>query len=135
MQRSAMLLSTMFGLAAGHGSLTIPQVRNSIDRHAPQWKGVRARSTRRSRVCAIPCCGCSREKERGSDPSRRRGQGYPKVPDFPGTGRWGLPNETCGTVPWSCQEGCSCSNGTSACDVGQSCFWFSSGESLGVCLL
>jgi hypothetical protein len=48
-----MLLSTMFGLAAGHGSLTIPQVRNSIDRHAPQWKGVRALSTRRSRVCML----------------------------------------------------------------------------------
>ena len=57
--------------------------------------------------------------------------GYPTVPDFPGTGRWGLPNETCGTRPPSCQEGCSCSNGTSACDVGQSCFWFSSGCTIG----
>jgi hypothetical protein len=65
MQRSAMLLSTMFGLAAGHGSLTIPQVRNSIDRHAPQWKGVRALSTRRSRVCAIPLLRLlSRKRER-----------------------------------------------------------------------
>jgi hypothetical protein len=45
--------------------------------------------------------------------------GYPIVPDFPGTGRWGLPNESCATVPPSCQEGCSCSNGTEACDVGQ----------------
>ena len=49
--------------------------------------------------------------------------GYHHIPDFPGTGRWGLPNETCGTRPPSCQEGCSCSNGTEACDVGQSCFW------------
>jgi len=53
------------------------------------------------------------------------------VPDFPGTGRWGLPNETCGTRPPSCQEGCSCSNGTAACDVGQSCFWFASGATIG----
>ena len=58
-------------------------------------------------------------------------QGYPKIPDFPGTGRWGLANETCGTVPWSCQEGCSCSNGTEPCDVGQSCFWFASGCTIG----
>ena len=28
------------GVVAGHGSLTIPQVRNAIDRQAPQWKGV-----------------------------------------------------------------------------------------------
>ena len=26
---------------------------------------------------------------------------------------------------------CSCSNGTEACDVGQSCFWFSSGCTIG----
>lgn len=58
-------------------------------------------------------------------------QGYPHIPDFPGTGRWGAPNETCGSVPWSCQEGCSCSNGTSPCDVGQSCFWFASGCTIG----
>lgn len=57
--------------------------------------------------------------------------GYPTVPDFPGTGRWGLPNETCGTRPPSCQEGCSCSNGTEACDVGQACFWFASGATIG----
>ena len=57
--------------------------------------------------------------------------GYPTVPDFPGTGRWGLPNETCATRPWSCQEGCTCSNGTESCDVGQSCFWFSSGCTIG----
>lgn len=57
--------------------------------------------------------------------------GYPTVPDFPGTGRWGLPNETCGTIPWSCNEGCSCSNGTSSCDSAQSCFWFSSGCTIG----
>ena len=94
--RSAALALAIVGSADAHGSLTVPQVRNSIDRLAPQWKG-----------------------------------GYPKVPDFPGTGRWGLPNETCGTVPWSCQEGCSCSNGTSPCDVGQSCFWFASGCTIG----
>ena len=34
------------------------------------------------------------------------------IADFPGTGNWGKPGETCGTQPWSCQEGCSCSNGT-----------------------
>ena len=62
--RSAALALALVGSADAHGSLTVPQVRNSIDRLAPQWKG-----------------------------------GYPKVPDFPGTGRWGLPNETCGTVP------------------------------------
>lgn len=83
-------------LVLGHGSLTIPQTRNAIDRFAPQWLG-----------------------------------GYPALPDFPGTGRWGRPNETCGTRPWSCQEGCSCSNGTEPCDVGQSCFWFSSGATIG----
>lgn len=84
-------------MAQGHGSLTIPQTRNAIDRLADPWKG-----------------------------------GYPLIPDFPGTGRWGNPkNETCGTVPWSCQEGCTCSNGTEACDVGQSCFWFSSGCTIG----
>lgn len=33
-----MLLSCL-GAAHGHGSLVIPQVRNSIDRLAPQWKG------------------------------------------------------------------------------------------------
>jgi hypothetical protein len=80
----------------GHGSLVIPQTRNSIDRLAAPWKG-----------------------------------GYPAIPDFPGTGRWGLPNETCGSRPWACQEGCSCSNGTEACDVGQSCFWFTSGTTIG----
>lgn len=80
----------------GHGSLVIPQSRNSIDRLLPQWAG-----------------------------------GYPAQPDFPGTGRWGLPNQTCATVPWSCQEACVCSNGTSPCDVGQSCFWFSSGCTIG----
>ena len=68
---TAALLAVCLPLAEGHGSLVIPQVRNSIDRLAPEWKG-----------------------------------GYPKIPDFPGTGRWGMPNETCGTVPWSCQEGC-----------------------------
>ena len=100
--RMAALLATLLVVAillptaAGHGSLVLPQTRNSIDRLAPQWKG-----------------------------------GYPTVPDFPGTGRWGLPNETCGTTPPSCQEGCSCSNGTEACDVGQSCFWFSSGCTIG----
>ncbi len=26
-------------MASGHGSLVIPQTRNSIDRLAPQWKG------------------------------------------------------------------------------------------------
>jgi len=83
-------------LVAGHGSLVIPQVRNSIDRLAPQWRG-----------------------------------GYPHVPDFPGTGRWGRANESCGSRPPSCQEGCSCSNGTEPCDVGQSCFWFSSGCTIG----
>jgi len=93
--RVTALLALTIG-ADAHGSLVIPQTRNAIDRHAPQWKG-----------------------------------GYPSVPDFPGTGRWGLPNETCGTRPWSCQEGCSCSNGTEACDVGQSCFWFSSGCTIG----
>merc|ERR1719426_752331 len=67
--------------AVGHGSLVIPQVRNSIDRLAPQWRG-----------------------------------GYPTVPDFPGTGRWGLANESCGSHPPSCQEGCSCSNGCATCD-------------------
>lgn len=29
-------------LVAGHGSLTIPQVRNSVDRHAREWMGVRS---------------------------------------------------------------------------------------------
>jgi len=57
--------------------------------------------------------------------------GYPTVPDFPGTGRWGLPNETCSTRPWSCNEGCSCSNGTTNCDSAQSCFWFASGCTIG----
>ena len=57
--------------------------------------------------------------------------GYPKLPDFPGTGRWGDANESCATRPWACQEGCSCSNGTDACDVGQSCFWFTSGSTIG----
>eukprot|EP00746_Dinoflagellata_sp_MGD_P030095 gnl/MRDRNA2_/MRDRNA2_17129_c0_seq1.p1 gnl/MRDRNA2_/MRDRNA2_17129_c0~~gnl/MRDRNA2_/MRDRNA2_17129_c0_seq1.p1 ORF type:complete len:399 (+),score=55.23 gnl/MRDRNA2_/MRDRNA2_17129_c0_seq1:54-1199(+) len=96
MLNSCVILSA-FVTVDGHGSLVIPQVRNAIDRHAPQWKG-----------------------------------GYPKVPDFPGTGRWGDPRkENCGTKPWACQEGCSCSNGTSACDVGQSCFWFSSGCTIG----
>eukprot|EP00729_Bicosta_minor_P003614 gene3614-23170_t len=85
----------------GHGSLVIPQTRNSIDRLLTPWKG-----------------------------------GYPHQPDFPGTGRWGLPNETCGTTVTkysapSCQEACSCSNGTAACDVGQACFWFSSGCTIG----
>lgn len=96
MLASALICMMIAPVVRGHGSLTIPQVRNSVDRQAPQWKG-----------------------------------GYPKIPDFPGTGRWGLPNETCGTVPWSCQEGCSCSNGTEPCDVGQSCFWFASGCTIG----
>ena len=56
---------------------------------------------------------------------------YPHQPDFPGTGRWGKASENCGTTPPSCQEACSCSNGTSACDVGQACFWFSSGCTIG----
>merc|ERR1712166_1055188 len=90
---SLAVLATCMG---GHGSLVIPQTRNSIDRLAPQWKG-----------------------------------GYPHIPDFPGTGRWGLANESCGTNPPSCQEGCSCSNGTDACDSGQSCFWFASGCTIG----
>ena len=48
-----------------------------------------------------------------------------------GTARWGLPNETCSTRPPSYQEACSRSNGTAACDVGQACFWFSSGCTIG----
>jgi len=96
MQFTLLSLAVLATCVAGHGSLVIPQTRNSIDRLAPQWKG-----------------------------------GYPHIPDFPGTGRWGLANESCGTNPPSCQEGCSCSNGTDACDSGQSCFWFASGCTIG----
>ena len=95
------MLHRLLAAAISHGSLVIPQTRNSIDRLAPQWRG-------------------------GYTPNRKGG-----VPDFPGTGRWGLANESCGTVPWACQEGCSCSNGTEPCDVGQACFWFASGCTVG----
>jgi hypothetical protein len=57
---AATTLTLLANPVEGHGSLVIPQTRNSIDRLAPQWAG-----------------------------------GYPTVPDFPGTGRWGLSNESC----------------------------------------
>ena len=53
-----MLLVLPFA-ARAHGSLVIPQTRQSIDRLAPPWRG-------------------------GYTPGRPGG-----LPDFPGTGRWG----------------------------------------------
>ena len=35
------VLPALVSTVAAHGSLTIPQVRNSVDRHAPEWLGVR----------------------------------------------------------------------------------------------
>jgi len=106
---STLLLVAVIVHVDAHGSLVIPQTRNSVDRNAPQWKGGYVHA---------PGSGVIKEATTG-------------IADFPGTGRWGAPNETCGTVPYSCQEGCSCSNGTEPCDVGQACFWFASGCTIG----
>ena len=154
----AFLLALVPAAVLGHGSLVIPQTRNSIDRRLPQWKGgcvsprgsrVRACAPLRAmRPCAVRCVASTVDSHvaRGEPPTpvpvcrpcaprlRRPGaqhstfdrphsphRRYPHQPDFPGTGRWGLPNETCGSWPPSCQEACSCSNGTEACDVGPCC--------------
>ena len=156
MAMHAFLLALVPAAVLGHGSLVIPQTRNSIDRRLPQWKGgcvsprgSRVRACAPLRACGrVPCAVWSalstatspvespRRRYRYADcaprasvalehstfdlphsPRRR----YPHQPDFPGTGRWGLPNETCGSWPPSCQEACSCSNGTEACDVGPCC--------------
>jgi hypothetical protein len=107
----ALLLACLAATAEAHGSLVIPPPRQAIDRHATPWKGGYSQHCKNgSLACKLPNT----------------------QDDYPGTGRWpDKPGEGCGSIPWACQEACSCSNGTSACDVGQACYWFSSGCTIG----
>jgi len=104
---------TALPLAAGHMSLISPSSRNAIDRKEPRWAG--GKWWPYEQHCAHPRPGCS---------------------TVPGTPGWNpqvptccFPNNTDGTPTDG--YGCNCFNGTSACDVGQSCFWFSNGCTIG----
>ena len=95
--------------ANAHMSMIRPIPRNAIDRLDPRWKDGKWFPYRES------CSNCT-TKTCVTDP---HAQGWnPQIPSGcvpPGTDGWG----------------CNCANGTSPCDVGQSCFWFSNGCTIG----
>jgi hypothetical protein len=94
-------LSRLFLSALAHMSLVLPPPRNAVDKADLRWAG--GKFYPYEATCAHP--------EEHPDPHG----------DHP-TGCWAN-----GTDGW----GCNCANGTSACEVAQSCFWFSQGCTIG----
>lgn len=90
-------------------SMVIPSPRNAIDRELPRWKGGKWYPF------SADCTNCT-TKTCVTDP---HAPGWnPQTPSGcvpPGTDGWG----------------CNCANGTSPCDVGQACLWFSNGCTIG----
>ena len=135
----AMLLpALLITSAAAHSSLLFPPSRNSIDKLLPPWQNgsfghdqpAAARTSlgaRRGDDALVPRRASRREHsflearrgdnahssthvEETSIPTTRVRAGAPRYPDG-----WG----------------CDCVNGTEPCEVGQSCYWFSQGCTIG----
>jgi hypothetical protein len=104
--------AVLLASASAHSSLISPKPRNAIDGNDPRWQHGNSRLTLRPYLLAAVLPAASIVRHRVAT-----GKSSPDLWQKDLGPLWG--------------QACACANGSSVCDIGQTCLWMSVGCSLG----